>query len=318
MEIGERYQEISEAFDSIRDDAKALVQQMEDGKLDTWERFQSIWTKMVRGDIAGRFGKIKQTYLDVAKDSHEQIAREHLILESYRDFRGALKEAEVLALQVLKIAEGRLSEARTQVDAAVQAVGAYTGEDPAARAQLELARDEHLRALQDEEKRYQIAKDLADNLTVGYNTSEVVMARLMQTTNAKERVYAQAVSFFSTNESVLTVLSASFTGLHGLHESTQTLNAMKEGISKSLESLADVGGDIQKAALEAGYGPTIRADAVKRLVDSVVSFQEHSAAIISEMRELSTRNAQEIHAAIEAGKKRLATLATQGKALTHG
>ena len=62
-------------------------------------------------------------------------------------------------------------------------------------------RDEELRPTQDEDKRYQIAKDLSDNLTIGYNTSEVIMARLMQTTNAKERVYAQAVSFFSTNDS---------------------------------------------------------------------------------------------------------------------
>ena len=61
-----------------------------------------------------------------------------------------------------------------------------------------MARDEKLRDMQNEEKRYQIAKDLSDNLTISYNTSEVVMARLMQTTNAKERVYQQSISFFST------------------------------------------------------------------------------------------------------------------------
>jgi hypothetical protein len=318
MEIGARYQEITNAFNSIRDDAKTMVHQMEDGTINTWERLHNIWGKVVRGDIATRFGKIQQTYLEVAKDTNEQIEREQLILESYRDFRGALKEAEVLALQVLKTAQGRLDQARSRMQAAMQAVEAYSGEDAAARAQLELQRDERLRELQDEEKRYQISKDLADNLTVSYNTSEVIMARLMQTTNAKERVYAQAVSFFGTNESVLTALSASFTGLHGLHESTETLNAMKEGVGKSLETLAEVGGEVQKAALEAGYGPTIRADAVKRLVDSVVSFQEHSSTIIAEMRELSTRNAEEIRVAVENGKQRLATLAAQGSALTHG
>jgi hypothetical protein len=51
-----------------------------------------------------------------------------------------------------------------------------------------LTRDERVRDLQDEDKRYQIAKDLADNLTISYNTSEVIMARLNQTTSAKERV----------------------------------------------------------------------------------------------------------------------------------
>ena len=135
------------------------------------------------------------------------------------------------------------------------------------------------------------------------------MARLMQTTSAKERVYQQSVSFFSTNESVLTALSASFTGLHGLHESTQTLNTMKEGISQSLETLSEIGGKVQEEALKAGFGPTIRADAVKKLVDSVVSYQERSREIIEEMRTLSTRNAGEIRDAVEDGKRRMARLA---------
>ena len=138
----------------------------------------------------------------------------------------------------------------------------------AERANLELKRDERIcGALQDEDKRYQIAKDLADNLTISYNTSEVIMARLHQTTNAKERVYAQAVSFFSTNDSVLTALKASFTGLIGLHESTQSLEAMKEGVSKSIEVLSQLGDKVQEAAVRAGYGPTIRANAVVKLVD---------------------------------------------------
>ncbi|MBY0360466.1 MAG: cell surface protein, partial [Phreatobacter sp.] len=158
-------------------------------------------------------------------------------------------------------------------------------------------------------------KDLSDNLTIGYNTSEVIMARLMQTTNAKERVYSQAISFFSTNDAVLTALKASFTGLQGLHESTRTLNEMKEGVSKSLETLSEIGDKVQEEALRAGYGPTIRADAVKKLVESVVSFQEKSGEIIYEMRKLSTENSREIRDAVEDGKKRLSALAEKGAAL---
>ena len=198
----------------------------------------------------------------------------------------------------------------------MKAVEGFTGTEPAERAKLEMARDEQVRALQNEEKRYQIAKDLSDNLTVSYNTSEVVMARLLQTTNAKERVYAQAVSFFSTNEVVLTALSASFTGMFGLHEGTQTIEAMKEGVSQSLEVLAEIGGKVQEAAVKAGYGPTIRADAIKKLVDSVVTWQERSHEIIEEMRKQSTANANEIRDAVEDGKRRLARLAEQGKGLT--
>ena len=315
MKIGERYEDITKGFDSIRDDAKGMVDQLQDNKIDLMERVSNVWMKVSRGDIATRFNKIRDTYLSVTADTKDQIDREHTILEAYRDFRGALKQAEVMALEVLQTAEKRLEEKKNILQKAADELAAYAGTVPADRARLEMARDERLREMQNEEKRYQIAKDLSDNLTISYNTSEVVMARLMQTTNAKERVYQQSISFFSTNETVLTALSASFTGMFGLHESTETLNAMKEGMSKSLETLSEIGDKVQEEAIKAGYGPTVRADAVKKLVDSVVNFQEKSRTIINEMRIASTKNSAEIRDAVEDGKRRLATLAAEGNAL---
>ena len=315
MKIAERYEDITKGFDSIRDDAKGMVDQLSDNKIDLFERASNVWMKVSRGDIADRFNRIRDTYLEVTADTKDQIEREHTILEAYRDFRGALKQSEVMALEVLALAEQRIAERKTVLQAASAAVAGYTGSTPADRARLELDRDEKLREMQNEEKRYQIAKDLADNLTISYNTSEVVMARLMQTTNAKERVYQQSISFFSTNETVLTALSASFTGMFGLHESTETLNAMKEGMSRSLETLSEIGDRVQEEAVRAGYGPTVRADAVRRLVDSVVNFQERSRTIINEMRVASTKNSAEIRDAVEDGKRRLAELAAEGNAL---
>jgi hypothetical protein len=315
MKLGERYEEITDSFNSIREDAKSMVEQVEDGKIDTLERISNVWMKVTRGDIASRFQDIKEIYLDVAEDSSDQIEREHLILNAYQDFRGALKESEILALDVLKTAESRWEVAKSNVTEAADTVDAFEGDDLVARAKLELARDEKVRQLQDDEDRYQIAKDLSDNLTVSYNTSEFVMSRLLQTTSAKERVYKQSIMFFGTNETVLTALSASFTGLFGLHESTQALESMKEGMSKSLEDLADIGGKVQEAAVRAGYGPTIRADAVKKLVDSVVNFQARSHDIIEEMRVLATKNAEEIRESVEDGKQRLARLIQQGGTL---
>jgi hypothetical protein len=314
MSVGDRYRQITEGFNSIRDDAKAMVDQISDGKVSVWERATNSWMKLTRGDVADRFDKIRGIYIAVTKETKNQIEREAAILEAYRDFRGALKQSEVMALEVLKKAEWKLEEAKKRLNEASSAVANFAGTEPAERAKLELIRDEVLRQTQDEDKRYQIAKDLSDNLTIGYNTSEVIMARLMQTTNAKERIYAQAVSFFSTNDTVLTALKASFTGMFGLHESTETVNAMKEGVSKSIEVLAEIGDKVQEAAVRAGYGPTIRADAVKKLVDSVVNFQERSQVIIEEMRKLSTQNSAEIRDAVEDGKKRLASLVAQGKA----
>ncbi len=315
MTLGDRYESIAESFNSIRDDAKSMVDQLEDGKINTWERVRNIWMKATRGDISDRFQKIKRTYMDVARDSKDQIDREHVIMNAYMDFRGALKQAEVDALEVLQSAERALEQAKSALADAAAAVEASSAENPAERARLELARDERLRDVQFADERYQIAKDISDNLTVGYNTSEVIMARLNQTTSAKERVWKQAIAFFGTNETVLTALSASFTGLFGLHESTQSLEAMKRGVSDSLEDLAAIGGKVQEEALRAGYGPTIRMESVKKLVDSVVHYQQRSHEIVEEMRTLATRNAEDIRTAVEDGKRRVAELAERAHTL---
>src|SRR5512134_3069758 len=57
MRMGERYREVAEAFDSIRDDAKRMVEQISDGKLSTPERVANVWMKVTRGDIPARFDK---------------------------------------------------------------------------------------------------------------------------------------------------------------------------------------------------------------------------------------------------------------------
>lgn len=317
MNVGERYETITTAFNSIRDDAKSMVEQLDDGKIDTMERLGNFWMKATRGDIPSRFRKIKKTYLEVSADTKDQMEREGQILESYRDFRGALKASQVMAFQVLKKAETAVEVAKARLEASAEALDTYTGQDREQIARLELTRDEHLRDLQEEDKRYQIAKDLAENLSVSYNTTDVVMARLAQTSDVKARVYSQSVSFFGTNETVFTALNASFTSLQGLHEGTETLNAMKTGINQSLESLADVGDQVQEKALRAGSGPTIKAESVKKLLDSVINFQEKSHSLITEMRELSTRNEQEIRQAVEDGKRRMVQLTAAGQQLSH-
>ena len=107
MSIGERYEKITQGFNSIRDDAKAMVDQISDGKIDLFERATNAWMKISRGDIASRFDGIRDTYIEVARDTKSNIEREQIILEAYRDFRGALKQAEVAALEVLKTAEAK-------------------------------------------------------------------------------------------------------------------------------------------------------------------------------------------------------------------
>ena len=168
MEIGERYKAITEGFNSIRDDAKRMVDQMADSKLDVMERATNVWMKISRGDVADRFDQVKAIYLDVTKATKGQIDREHTILEAYRDYRGALKQSEILTLEVLKTATEKLDSERAALKEASDKVANFAGSEPAEQVlpRLQLERDEHLRRMQDEEKRYQIAKDLSDNLKI--------------------------------------------------------------------------------------------------------------------------------------------------------
>jgi len=187
---------------------------------------------------------------------------------------------------------------------AMSAVEGFESEDQIERARLELARDVALRDVQKEDGRYQIVLDLSNNLIVSYNSAEAVFARLQQTTSVKERVYQQSVSFFSTNEIVFTALSASITSLTGLHESTKTLEAMKDGINKGLESISTSGSKQLEEGLRAGYGSTIKAESLRTLMEAIINYQESSHKLIAELRNESISNAQEIDRIVEDGKQR--------------
>lgn len=311
-DVATRYADIAESFNSIREDAQQMANWMADGKLDFSERIQLGWMKMRRGSIPDRFNGIRNTYLDVAKAAKNQIGRENAILEAYRDFRMALKGAEVQAQEVLLVAAAALESRKKALEAAAAAVEQFTGEDSAERSRLELARDEALRAVQDEDKSYQVVKDLADDLKTAYNTAELVFARLQQTHTVKERLYQRSVTFFATNEVVFSGLAASFTSMAGLAEATNTMEAMKSGINKGLEALATSGNQQLEAGLRSGYGSTLQASSVKALADAVVEFQSSSLKLIEELRNESTQTAKEIEAATEDGKRRFVALVNKG------
>jgi hypothetical protein len=310
MDISTRYADITTGFNSIREDAEKMAGWMADGKLDFQERIQMGWMKMRRGSIPDRFNDIRASYLEVAKAANEQIQREDAILEAYRDFRMALKTAEVDAQQVLEVATRALEERKAALDTANKATENVA--DAVERARLELVRDEALRAVQDEDKSYQIVKDIADDLKTSYNTAELVFARLQQTHTIKERIYQRAVTFFATNEVVFTGLAASFTSMAGLAETTSTMDAMTDGINQGLETLAKAGGQQLEAGLRAGYGSTLKASSVSALANAIVEFQGSSLKLIEELREESTRTSKEIEAATEDSKQRFIALLNKG------
>ena len=311
MDIGSRYADISASFDSIRDDAQKMMEWMADGKLQLSERVQLTWLNLRRGSIPDRFEDIRKNYLAVAKSANEQIELEALILDAYQDYRLAMKSAEVDACEVQKLAQVQMDAKRK---ALADAGAALESPDLEAteRVRLELARDVALRDLQEEDKRFQIITDIADQLKAAYNAAELVFARHNQYRSVKERLYQRAVSFFSTNETVLSGLAAGFTSSSGLAETTNTINAMTDGINASLEAQASVGGEQLDAALKAGYGANLKASSVKALADAVVEFQESSLNLIQELRKESSTASAEIQTITEDSKRRFSALLQKG------
>ncbi len=303
INVGNRYLEITQMFDSIREDSKTLISQLDDGKIGITEKAQNLWMKMRRGTPSARFEKIVESYQDVTKDTRDQLQKEGLVMDAYIDFRFALKEAEVVArelldkdLPILDASKDALADAQSAVDAG--------GKNESDKSRLELKRDEAREAYEDEDRTYQLLKDISENLSVGYDVGETLIAKLKQTHDVKERVYRRAVTFFTTNEHVFTILGTVYTSQHGLHEVTQATEAMKKGVNKSLEDVALLGKELEKAALKAGYGSTINPESVQKLVDAISSFQVESLTMIADLRKESEQNAKEIRRVVEEGKKR--------------
>lgn len=307
MDFSTRYAEITANFDSIRVDAQKMVEWMADGELQFSERVSLMWMKVRRGSIPDRFEAIRTDYLRVAKSALQQIEAETLTLNAYQDYRLAMKQGEVDAAEVKKLASTALEACRAALIDANKALEADSI-DPVERVRLELARDEAQRSLQDEDKRYQIITDIADQLKSAYSAAELVFARLSQYHAVKERLYERAVTFFATNEVVLTGLAASFTSAGGLSEATNTINAMAEGLNKGIEAQASTGGEQLNAALQAGYGANLRATSVKALADAVVAFQADSHNMIADLRKQAETTSTEIEGITEDSKRRYAAL----------
>ena len=304
IEVGNRYMAITQMFDSIREDSKRLIGQLDDGKISGTEKISNWWMKLRRGTPSDRFEKIIEVYGDVAKDTKEALKSEETIMEGYIDFRFALKEAEVLARELLDTHAPILEEAKNGLTTAQDALDNYEGADEGGKSALELARDEARKKYEDEDETYQLLKDICENLEIGYDVGETLITKLKQTHDVKERVFRRAVTFFTTNEHVFTILGTVYTSQHGLHEVTQATEAMKEGVNKGLEDVADLGRELERAALKAGYGSTINPESVQKLVDAITGFQIESLEMITNLRKESEESTKAIRKSVEEGKKK--------------
>lgn len=304
VNIGNRYMDIAQMFDSVREDSKRLISQLDDGKISGTEKVSNWWMKLRRGTPSDRFEEIVAVYSDVAKDTKDQLRREDAIMEGYIDFRFALKEAEVLARELFDAHQPVLESAKEALAKTQDSLDNYTGNDEAGKSQLELARDQARYRFEDEDETYQLLKDIAENLEIGYDVGETLITKLKQTHDVKERVYRRAVTFFTTNEHVFTILGTVYTSQHGLHEVTQATEAMKDGVNKGLEDVAELGRELERAALKAGYGSTINPESIQKLVDAISGFQIESLEMIADLRRESEESTRAIRKSVEDGKRK--------------
>ncbi len=304
VQIGNRYMDIAQMFDSIRDDSKRLIGQLDDGRISGTEKVSNWWMKIRRGTPSDRFEEIVETYSEVAKDTKHALKSEEAIMDGYIDFRFALKEAEVLARELLDTHAPILQESKDALATSQDALDNYTGTDEGGKSQLELQRDEARYRFEKEDETYQLLKDIAENLEIGYDVGETLITKLKQTHDVKERVYRRAVTFFTTNEHVFTILGTVYTSQHGLHEVTQATEAMKDGVNKGLEDIADLGRELERAALKAGYGSTIDPESVQKLVDAISGFQIESLEMIADLRKESEESTRAIRKTVEEGKRK--------------
>ncbi|MBL8731484.1 MAG: cell surface protein [Planctomycetes bacterium] len=304
IRVGNRFLDISQQFDSIRDDSKTLIAQLDDGKISFTEKMSNLWMKLRRGTPSDRFQKIAEIYRAVTADTQQQLQKEAAIMEGYIDFRFALKEAEIVARELLDQQTATSDAARAALATAQAAVDAATDADGPARSKLQLARDQAQHTFQQQDRHFQLIKDIAENLQIGYDVGETLVAKLKQTHDVKDQVYRRSVTFFTTNEHVFTILGAVYTSQHGLHEATQAHEALKKGVNKGLEDVADLGRDLERAALKAGYGSTIDPKSVEKLVQAITDYQVDSLKLVAELRKESEANAREIRKVVEGGKQR--------------
>lgn len=308
---GERYVNIAKDMNSIREDANRMISQLDDGRLSIKDRLQNSWMSVRRGSIPKRFERVRDNATMIHTSSGDTMARMTAVLQGYSEARGAVQEARTLS-DIIR------ERARNHVEAKQQELQAVNNSVESAEAdptfpsvelnQLLLKRDDKVNEVKDADRLFQIAEDIYNNLTVAYTAGDQVMERIRQTNEVHERIYSQSVIFFTTNEIVLTALSASHIQKRSLHEATQGHKALKDSMNEAIADLGVSGNKLLEEGIREGYGPTLTADSLRKLTESIEKFQEESTRIRDEMRIKATENSREMEALSEASRKRMAQL----------
>jgi hypothetical protein len=311
VNYGDRFDKITDGFNTILEDARRQIAHEEEGRHSLSGFFGSMYAKVTRGDISQQFDEVKAVFKDVTDDAGKTIDTTRAILEAYTEARLALKEGQIAAIDLFDGMTVIHDAAKKALDDANAAVAAAPADMPSAeRSKLELARDEKVAALRREDERLNIAKNAKEMLTVSYSVTETVFAKYNQFHQVLQSLYEKCVMFFSIQTPVVTALKGTLTGAAVVGELSRSQTAMEDGISKSLEAIADLGDQALREGVRVANSNGIRVSSVKTLVDSIVAFQQEQYKIAAEARAAATKDADEIAGMVEEGKRKVADFMT--------
>lgn len=312
MNVGERYNDIRENFETIIKDLERKLKGAESNNAGAkWiDRLQSRLSHWRRGSIKDRFDKIKVVSEAVFADAEGQITHENAIIEAYRDYREALRDSGTIAQLIKERAEADRNEVKEEMTKLIEQLNAAqdSGAETLTIAALQQQADEAKRHFDYADRRYEIATSLQQKLTTTYGISEAVMTRYTQTAEVRERLQRESALYYSVNAGVMTTLMATYHQLESINESTQVLKQMQEQSKNAMESLSRHGGTANKVvkdAQEVALKTYFTAEDMRKLYTSTVEFRIAQARDYARLREERDKNFVEVKKAIQEGQRAL-------------
>lgn len=124
-------------------------------------------------------------------------------------------------------------------------------EDPAGADGEPVTLIERVRQLQDEERRWGVARDVANRLVTAAAGTDIVMGRLTQSAAGKERLYWQSQAFIGSVGTVLEAWPKAAAGPGASAEAAEVVRALHTGIELFQERTRETAEEIERLAAEA-------------------------------------------------------------------
>ncbi|MFZ5955504.1 MAG: hypothetical protein ACOYT4_03690 [Nanoarchaeota archaeon] len=302
MHVDDRFNQITQHFQLIREDAKMLREHQSDHHISLSEKIKEKAVEFKRGTIPDRMQKIKEIYSGVCKDTQAQINIVSNILEAYLDFRTAIKQSEGIACELKEFQKSKLEQAKENLKSAQNLLENYKEENQQKKIEFEIARDNAIRTAKVEENKYNLLEQIAQHLGTAYQIEEVGIQKVEQTNSVKKQIYMKAVAFYETNKPVLSIMGLALTTEEGLFEATKTIEIMKEQMDSTLQDLAEFGKvDVHSAqvAHESMYKP----ETIERLINAINQYEREIGNTVTEARKQAEQDFLRISQSVEAGKK---------------